>query len=124
MIPSYIEGESGIMPYRMLVTSSFFTLHTDGGCFSRGLNKFYGDADISAKLAEDVLNVLMVCLLIEGRECLCFDDLPHGLILALLFRQVHYFSLLRGNLASMISISSVVRKCVVVLALGTNVKLQ
>lgn len=26
----------------------------------RGLNKFYGDADISAKLAEDVLNVLMV----------------------------------------------------------------
>lgn len=28
----------------------------------RGLNKFYGDADISAKLAEDVLNVLMVRL--------------------------------------------------------------
>lgn len=26
----------------------------------RGLNKYYGDADISAKLAEDVLNVLMV----------------------------------------------------------------
>lgn len=29
-------------------------------CVCRGLNKFYGDADISAKLAEDVLNVLMV----------------------------------------------------------------
>lgn len=27
---------------------------------ARGLNKYYGDADISAKLAEDVLNVLMV----------------------------------------------------------------
>ena len=43
-------------------------------CFSclslschRGLNKYYGDADISAKLAEDVLNVLIVSRRVRSR---------------------------------------------------------
>lgn len=45
--------------------------------FFRGLNKFYGDADISAKLAEDVLNVLMVRVAAVGFFATRLADIIH-----------------------------------------------